>query len=927
MKKPTNSSTDKFLVSFVIPVYNVELYLRETVDSLLVQTIGFEQHCEIILINDGSTDASEEICLEYRDRYPGNIIYIKQDNSGPGEARNKGFDAARGKYINPIDSDDKLSPDAVAEVCKFFDAHYEEIDVVGLKWELFEASKGGHPLNHKFTRDRVIDLKKEFTHIQSSVAPAFFKREALAGHRFNPGVGRYAEDGRFMGEFMMKREKIGVVVRPTYYYRKRLDQTSSQDKNRTDRFWYLETPKRAWYDLVEYAQKKTGGTLPKYVQYLIMYDLQWRFRQPKQNILNEAEVSAYKKLLYGLLKYIDDDVIVAVNNMGIDYKLFVLGKKHGKSVSSILQASKKVGGAYFFEGTCIYDMNVDKPTVHIEIFDVHEHSVVLEGYYTGRLLGTNRLELKYGDAVYYPGQLEKQPIKRLFLGETILTRNRFSVEVPISEDELAFRVSNESGPKQLFFHRYSYLSHGTSQSYKVSKGWVVSRQGASISVMRYSRMLHLSLEAYYLLLVAKRLRIKPFLQNLKRWRGVRVGETGIIPDNNWATVPLRSAISNAYTIGMRLLYYTLIPLKRREIWLVSDRIKAADDSGEILFRYVMKRAKKDNINAYFTISKKSKEYDNIAKIGPTLDFGGFRHKLFFLLSDKIISSEAVDPINNVFGPKLHNFVDLYTFDFVFLQHGIIRDDISAWLNKYNKNIKMFVTSVKPEYKSIVEGDYLYDKTVVKLTGLPRYDNLRDNPKSKIILMPTWRNSLAGKDDPATGLKEYNPDFTNSRYYQFFHHLMNDKRLLDAMRRQGIKGEFYIHPSFESQTDDFKNNDVFSVMHMPHDYPKAKSEAKLMITDYSSVAFDFAYLGKPVLYSQFDIDTFYDAHISNTGYFTYEKDGFGPVARDLDSTIEQTIAILENDCVMEEKYQRRVEKFFAFNDKNNSARVYEEIRKL
>lgn len=918
------SPVNRFKVSFVIPVYNVELYLDETVQSLLVQTIGFEKNCEIIFVNDGSTDESEEICLKYKNKYPENITYIKQKNAGPGEARNKGFQAASGEYINPIDSDDKLSSDAAQEACNFLDKHKSEIDVVGLKWEFFEARNGGHPLNYKFTSDKVIDLNQSYTEIQSSVAPAFFRREALLKHRFNPAVGRYAEDGRFMGEFMMEKEKVGVVVKPTYYYRKRHNQTSSQDKNRTDKFWYLETPKLAWLDMIEYSRRKSGDIIPKYIQYLIMYDLQWRFKMARQTVLTEVEQQEYKRVLYRILNYIDDEVIMAVNNIDIDLKLFLLNKKHR---TSILEKANRKGSRYVYNDVVVYDMIKNIPTVHIEIIECKDDKLVIEGYYTGYLSNKNKLQFIAGGKKYPPNYLTKRIIEKKFLDDTVVVRPRFSVTLPLEAGLIQAKVTEQEEPIQLYFHRYSYLSHGVPSSYRVFGEWIILKTRNSIEIIPYSKRAHIKFEAKYLLRIAKRLSIKPFVKNFKTWLDLKKGVSVTKPGNNWIVAPIRNAAVNLNVIILRMAYYMCLAFKRREIWLISDRIMAADDSGEILFRYIMKHKSDNNIKVYFVLSKKSDEFQNIAKAGPVLNYGSLKHKMLFLLSDKVISSEATDGIVNAIGRKLPWVIDLYTFDFVFLQHGIIRDDISNWLHKYNKNIKMFVTSVKPEYKSIIEGNYAYDENVVKLTGLPRYDNLTNKPKNKIILMPTWRDNLAGPVDPKTGMRQYNPDFTDSEYYTFFNSLMHDERLLEGMRRQEIKGEFYIHPSFESQTNDFKGNDVFTIKEMPHDYPRAKSEARMMITDYSSVAFDFAYLEKPVIYAQFDTDTFYNLHTSETGYFAYDKDGFGPVTNTVDNTVKEIVEMLEHDFTMEDKYKQRVNKFFAFRDKDNSKRVYEEIIKL
>ena len=94
---------DKFNYSIIVPVYNVENYLKKCIDSILVQSYD---NYEIILINDGSTDNSPEICNQYANTQPQKIKYISQENMGLSEARNSGIKYATGNYILFIDSDD-----------------------------------------------------------------------------------------------------------------------------------------------------------------------------------------------------------------------------------------------------------------------------------------------------------------------------------------------------------------------------------------------------------------------------------------------------------------------------------------------------------------------------------------------------------------------------------------------------------------------------------------------------------------------------------------------------------------------------------------------------------------------------------------------------------------------------------------------------
>src|SRR5690242_10326526 len=98
-----NDKTE-YKVSVVVPVYNVEEYLLDTLTSLLNQTLD---DVEIILIDDGSTDNSETIIRSFLEDHD-SIVYVKQENAGPGQARNVGIELARGKYISFVDSDDLL---------------------------------------------------------------------------------------------------------------------------------------------------------------------------------------------------------------------------------------------------------------------------------------------------------------------------------------------------------------------------------------------------------------------------------------------------------------------------------------------------------------------------------------------------------------------------------------------------------------------------------------------------------------------------------------------------------------------------------------------------------------------------------------------------------------------------------------------------
>lgn len=109
-------------LSIIIPVYNVEQYLSRCLDSAILP--GGEDY-EIILVDDGSTDSSPAIARSYAERYPALIRLISTENGGPGHARNTGLTAASGKYLLFLDSDDRLSPGAAAEILAAADGDFD----------------------------------------------------------------------------------------------------------------------------------------------------------------------------------------------------------------------------------------------------------------------------------------------------------------------------------------------------------------------------------------------------------------------------------------------------------------------------------------------------------------------------------------------------------------------------------------------------------------------------------------------------------------------------------------------------------------------------------------------------------------------------------------------------------------------------------
>lgn len=207
-------------ISIVMPVYNVERYLAQCLDSIFAQTL---QGIEIVAVNDGSTDQSLAILEEYRKKDPDRFHIYSIPNSGVSHARNFAMEKAGGEYILFVDSDDSIEPDMCEKLYRKAKQDGNDI-VVCAKFNLYEKERlgqytkeasGTQLINHNF---RLSDYKFELANISPYPWDKLFKRSLLEGFKFPEGI-RF-EDIVFVFEVVCKAESIGVVEEPLYNYRR-----------------------------------------------------------------------------------------------------------------------------------------------------------------------------------------------------------------------------------------------------------------------------------------------------------------------------------------------------------------------------------------------------------------------------------------------------------------------------------------------------------------------------------------------------------------------------------------------------------------------------------------------------------------------------------------------------------------------------------
>ena len=243
------------LISVIVPVYNVSVYLRKCIDSIINNSY---RKLEIILVDDGSTDDSGKICDLYAQK-DGRIKVIHKKNGGLSSARNAGLDIATGDYISFIDSDDYISNNMYQLMISA--AEHENADIVQCGAvrvdEKGNQSAAFHVENWKMEYDEIVDKYYTSTMIPVMLCNKIFKRDLIASRRMVEG--RNNEDTMFMADILPYIKKFLSIENICYFYLKR--SSSIMESN------FSEKKFDSIY-AYEYVLNKTEKLNSKYVPYV-----------------------------------------------------------------------------------------------------------------------------------------------------------------------------------------------------------------------------------------------------------------------------------------------------------------------------------------------------------------------------------------------------------------------------------------------------------------------------------------------------------------------------------------------------------------------------------------------------------------------------------------------------------------------------------
>ena len=359
---------------------------------------------------------------------------------------------------------------------------------------------------------------------------------------------------------------------------------------------------------------------------------------------------------------------------------------------------------------------------------------------------------------------------------------------------------------------------------------------------------------------------------------------------------------------------------KKRPWLLCERKDNAQDNGWIFFNWLKQNHPERNF--YFVLDENAPSYDpNDEKI---IKWGSFKHYIYYMASKTFIKAMFNGPQPS---GRMCNYYEQYIDhkQTAYLRHGIAKDGCEHH-SYQNLKVRLFICGAKPEYDYFLENAG-YPQGYLQYTGFARYDDLLNNQRDKnfILIMPTWRRYLCNSNLS----KEDNENiFVNSLFFKHYTELLSNDELNHFFTENNLKVKFCLHAEFLRYWHLFDHTSPYiEFLGKDADIHQLLMETSLLITDYSSVFFDVAYMNKPIVFYHFDYQEFRNKHLSE-GYFSYERDGFGPIATNIGELINCI-----SECRMGErfivpkKFEKRIDRFFLLRDNKNCQRIYNEIMKF
>jgi len=850
-----------YKVSVIVPVYNVERYLPECLDSLMRQTIAPDD-MEVVIVNDGSPDNSEAICLRYAEAFP-NVHYYRKENGGLSSARNYGIDRAQGEYLMYLDSDDSLSPEVVEACVAFFDDHHEEVDLVTFKDQPYHMGKK-QALHYRYgvlKTTGIYDLV-QYPFIAQTRINICTKNLGNENVRFDETPHFRHEDQAYCSAILKQRMRLGFVDQGEYRYRK-----DNEDSIRARSFTPIELfeTTTAWF---ENMFGQFSDEVPEYYQSLLVNDLGWKVAA---NILwpyhySPAEFGRAQERISNLLSRVSATMIL--NHPGVDsfHKHYLLTLKPNLFPAMVAQPDSTI-----------------------------------ETWAGGQKIHTQRdFEIILTRAQILDGALE------------LIGYVKSALFSHITDDVAVVAVLGKDGSEQ-------YLKTWMAADSSYHCRTVTNR----FLAFRYQSAIEdgLSLRLF-VEIRGVRYPTRYWCEETSPFRRGNAGGTVDVGDMRLTLVNGVFSVSRLNTIaetGNRFdelrasdpSLYVLVraALEMRNVgntWMYVDDATYGYDNAYCQFEHDIRA--EDGIERFYVVGRQANtDVAEAAYPGRVVAWGSEMHRLLYLGAAKVLTAfvgpNTVSPFSASQNETLKAFRSPET---VYLQHGILHASYETLYSADRACTNRIVVSSPWERQNLLDR-YHYQPDDLIVSGQPRFGRLDRTimPQRKILFAPSWRAYFASKG-ATTEWSIQREALLSSNYFTGLSTFLNSEELRSLLDETDYILEFKPHPSLLSVRGLFEvSNPRIKVVGSV----SAQEDYSIFVTDFSSYQFDFVYLKRPVVYFVPDFDEFRSGMNSYRDLDLPFDQAFGPLTLDPREAVTELSKILDNGCEMGSPYGARADAFF------------------
>ncbi len=889
----------------VIAIANCDDGFDKTIDSIIKATDKLK-NSQLIIADSVHSHMTEEVTNKVKSIFGERVVTVNCKGLSTARCLNLALQKTEGEYtlfaeegvifkkrnLRAFLNKSKKYPDAVCVMAAASMTKDEKIK----KYARFPIE-----------RDGVINLETLPFFGHTALSTYLFRTELIKDLHFDENIFEECKK-KFILEALVKNPRVYVIEKLTVFYTHALENDPNLFHNQHYKWYYLDSLNNFIIPFMD-KLKTEKGEVPKFVQYaltqIICAKYGNNYYENDKGVLSKEEALEFYDRTLDALLYIDNAIFTeaAIRCKYILRSLWMQLLKGKLQKGNIPYSLSLDDELITLKAPENEDARISTiPSVNLTINNLNYEKGVFEfdGEFTGKdFMETEDVELyaQYGGKKH---RITSDPIYPLMKCFGLPYTRKYNVHFFVPEKDMV-KLS------------FTYKLCGTFVPLPIRFAMQFSRLRLRFpnAYWKYNRTHALAIknDALY---TFKCMGIKHFFREISLYVSMLIHSS--------------NPISACKYIFFRTVYHLSKPFfKKKRVFMTFDKLYKAGDNGEYFWKYANKV--NDNIETYYVISKDSLDCERLITYDKkhVLIHNSFRCRLYALHTEAIVATHTMVMQYCGFLKYMHPYVlDLWNSKVICIQHGLTVQQLAQYQRRNYDNTTLYCLASKYEKQNLMHPIYGYDECMLKINGLARYDGLKNNDKKVILITPTWRRNVVSQGI-AYKKKPYNELFKTTEYFRLYNTLINDKKLIECAKKNGYEITYLLHPAMSPQLEDFDSTGYVKVIAASGDmnYEEVLTQSSLMVTDYSGVQFDFAYMRKPIVYYHPDtLPPHYEA-----GGIDYPTQGFGPICTNHQSLVDTVCEFMDNQCEAQDEYKKRADDFFAFDDYNNCERIYEEILKF